>query len=120
MTGKLHDGGPISGGLRRDINAFATMHGHQRGRGTRDTESLMSARRTSVLLRARAVRRGGPSNLEALATMVGLKLERWGSDGGELELLVRCSGTTTLSRGGAVAWRAARDFQALVTMGRRQ
>ena len=120
MTGPLNDGGPITGGPALDINAFTTMHGHQRGRRTRDTEPLMRTIGTRVLLYARPVRRGGPSNLEALATMVGDQLERVGSDGGELELLGGRPGTTALSRGRAGALRAARDFQALLTMRRRE
>jgi hypothetical protein len=80
----------------------------------------MSARRRDVLLHAGLICLGAPSNLEALTTMVGLKLKRWGSDGGELELLVPPTVTNALSRDRAVAWRAARDFQALLTMRRCQ
>ena len=116
----LIHGTPIPRRRAPNLNAFTTMHGHQRGRRTRDTEPLMSAARTGVLLQARAVRRGGPSNLEAFATMVGDQLERVGSDGGELELLVCRPGTIAVNGGRAVALRAARDFQALLTMRRRE
>ena len=80
----------------------------------------MSGTRTGVLLQAGPIGCGTPSNLEALATMVGDQLERVGSDGGELELLVVSTVTAALNGAGAVAWRAARDFQALLTMRRRQ
>ena len=120
MTGILLDGGPIPRGHSRDINAFATMHGHQRGRGTRDTKPLIIPIMASVLLYARPVRRGGPTNIETLATMFGDQLERVGPHGLELELLVCRPGTTAVNGGRAVALRAARDFQALLTMCRRE
>ena len=120
MTGILLDGGPITRGHSRDINAFATMYGHQHGRGTCDTKPLIIPIMTSVLLQARAVLRGAPSNIKALATMFGDQLERVGPHGLELELLVCRPGTTALSRGRAVALRAALDFQALVTMSCRE
>ena len=61
-TGILLDVSPIMHRTRppRHIYAFTTMHGHQRRRGTCDPEPLMITRTTSVLLRARAVRRGAP------------------------------------------------------------
>ena len=71
---------------------------------------------TSELLQAGPIGRGGPSNIEALATMFGDQLERAGPHRGELELLVGRPGTTALSRGRAGALHAARDFQALVTV----
>ena len=114
MTGVLPDGGPITRGLCPDIKAFTTMHGHQRGWRTRDTEPLMIPITTSVLLQAGPIGSGGSSNLEALATMVGDQLERVSSDGGELELLVVSPVTAALYGTGAL--RAARDFQTLVTV----
>ena len=92
---------PITRGRAPNLNTFATMHGHQRGRGTRDPELLMRARRTGVLLHAGPIARGAPSNLEALVTMGGPKLEGVGSDGGELELLVGRKGPIlSLSKAG--------------------
>ena len=120
MTGPLHDEGPITRGHSRDIHTFATMDGYQCGRGTRDPEALMITRRTRVLLHAAPISRGAPRNFEALATMGGDYLVRVGPYGLELELLVRRPGTTALSCGRPGALRAARDFQALVTMSCRE
>ena len=116
MTRPLDNGGPITRGHSSDIHTFATMDGYQGRRGIRDTEALMITRRTRVLLHAAPIFRGAPRNLEALATMGGDYLVRVGPYRLELELLVRCPGTTGLSCGRPVALRAARYFQALVTM----
>ena len=51
---------------------------------------------TSVLDQARPVRRGGPSNIEALATKFGDHLERVGRHLRELELLIIATVTLAL------------------------
>ena len=110
--------GAITRGHACDINALATMHGDQHGRGICDPELLMRARRAGVLLHACAVGGGAPRNLKALATMGGNQLEGVGADGVELELLVGRAGTTALHGPRAGILRAAWDFQAFLTMDR--
>ena len=92
------------------------MHGHQRGRRTRDTEPLMRTIGTRVLLYARTARRGGPSNLEALATMVGDQLEGTAAHRLELEPLIPSPVTAALHGTHAGGFRATWDFQTLVTV----
>ena len=122
MTGPLNDRSPIT--RTRDpskyIHAFATMDGHNRRGGSRETEPLLVPTRTGVLLDTCAVARGGASNLETLATMGGDQLEGVGSRRRELELLIPPTVTTALHRPNAIVLGVTRDFQALVTVSGRE